>query len=226
MEQQFTARLIAIYETLLKHYGPQSWWPGETAFEIVVGAILTQSTAWENASKAISNLKSRKHLSVQAVCSMPHEVLAEIIRPSGYFNAKAKKLKAIAEWLDVTCKGNIKQLTTIDTWALRSKLLNIYGIGPETADSILLYGLGKPVFVVDSYTKRVFNRLGLIPPDGTGYDDFQRWFMHNLEASTKLYNEYHALIVKLAKDSCRKDPACQLCCLAFQCMSFKNLKKP
>ena len=220
MEQQISEQLNAIYEALMQQYGPQAWWPGETAFEVVVGAILTQSTAWENASKAISNLKAGNWLSVKAICNLQHQELAEIIRPSGYFNAKAKKLKSMAGWLESTCGGNIKHLASIDTWALRSKLLNIYGIGPETADSILLYGLEKPVFVIDAYTRRIFSRLGLTPVDGTGYDNYQQFFMHNLKADATLYNEYHALLVKLAKDSCRKQPICHDCCLARECKRY------
>ncbi len=223
MEQQLSKRLTAIYEALLARYGPQAWWPGETVFEVVAGAILTQSTAWENASKAINNLKRRNCLSVWAIRSLPQEELAEIIRPSGYFNSKAKKLKAMVEWLDDMCGGNIEQLARIDTLSLRSKLLSVYGIGPETTDSILLYGLGKSVFVIDAYTRRIIDRQGLTPAGGTGYDDYQKLFMYNLEDDTVMYGEFHALLVKLAKDACRKTPLCSVCCLSNECL--KNIER-
>ncbi|MFA5629403.1 MAG: endonuclease III domain-containing protein [Dehalococcoidales bacterium] len=218
-----------IYDKLLAAYGPQNWWPAETPFEVMIGAVLTQSTAWSNVEKAIGNLKNADALSLQAIKEMSFPELAELIRPSGYYNAKARKLKALIYWLDENYSGDILQMRKADTNRLREDLLAVYGVGPETADSILLYALEKPVFVVDSYTKRIFSRIGLIDEE-CGYNDCQRLFTANLAADAVLFNEYHALIVKLAKEACNKKPVCTDCCLLQICNYGKNpaakAKKP
>lgn len=211
LQQSNAIKLNTMYEKLLEHYGPQCWWPADTNFEVIAGAILTQSTAWENAHKAINNLKCRNCLSVKAICEINNEQLAYIIRPSGYFNSKAKKLKAVTSWLHKTCNGRIEELASINTASLRVQLLNIYGVGPETADSILLYALNRPVFVIDAYTRRIIDRQGLTPGWGTGYNDYQKLFIQNIEANTAIYNEFHALLVKLGKSACRKSPWCLIC---------------
>ena len=199
MDQQRAENLARIYETLLNCYGPQEWWPAESAFEVVAGAILTQSTAWENAKKAIDNLKKAGCISASAIFDIETNKLVEVIRPSGYFNAKAKKLKSFADWLVNKYNGKMENLSGVNTEALRSELLGIYGIGPETADTILLYGLRRPVFVIDAYTSRIVTRLGLTSEATTQYHEYQRMFTENIETDEHLYNEFHALIVKHAK---------------------------
>jgi len=201
----------------MAHYGPQHWWPAGEPFEVMVGAILTQSAAWGNVEKAIANLKGAGVLSPQGIRRLPLAELAEIIHPSGYYNAKAKKLKSLAHWLGENCGDDLSQLFATDTGRLRKQLLSIHGIGPETADSIILYAAGKPVFVIDAYTRRILNRIGLAPVDN-GYDAYQAFFMENLPTDVRLFNEYHALLVCLAKDVCRRrQPLCTECCLDDIC---------
>ncbi len=187
----------------------------------MVGAILTQSAAWSNAEKAITNLKAAGALSPQAIRRLPVSELARIIYPCGYYNAKAVKLKALADWLGNHYSDDIGSLSAVDINNLRQQLLSIHGIGPETADSILLYAAGKPAFVIDAYTRRITSRIGLAPEDNS-YNDYQRLFTDNLTADAGLFNEYHALLVKLAKDTCRKTPFCQQCCLNDICRFYKN----
>ena len=208
--------LIKIYRRLLDRYGPQHWWPAETPFEVMVGAILTQSAAWRNVEKAIASLKEARALSVEALRRLKADELAHFIRSSGYYNAKALKLKALACWLKESCEDNLDRLFSGDTDGLRRQLLSVHGIGPETADSILLYAAQKPVFVIDAYTRRITGRLGLAP-DKDNYAAYQRLFMDNLPADSELFNEYHALFVRLAKDVCRKLPLCERCCLKSIC---------
>jgi len=208
--------LLDIYHRLMAHYGPQHWWPAGEPFEVMVGAILTQSAAWSNVEKAIANLKAAGVLSPQGIRRLPLAELAEIIRPSGYYNAKAKKLKSLAHWLGEKCGDDLSQLFATGTGSLRQQLLSIHGIGPETADSIILYAVGKPVFVIDAYTRRIVNRIGLAPVDN-GYDAYQAFFMENLPTDVRLFNEYHALLVCLAKDVCRQRPVCTKCCLNEIC---------
>ncbi len=208
-------RLKEVYERLLAAYGLQHWWPAERPFEVMIGAILAQSAAWRNAGKAIANLRAAGVLSPAAMRSLPISGLARIIRPCGYFNAKALKLKALVEWFAVY-SDDFNNLPAIDTAALRWELLGVHGIGPETADSILLYAVGRPVFVIDAYTRRIINRIGF-SVERESYDAYQRLFTANLEADARFYNEYHALLVKLAKDACRKQPLCSKCCLGDIC---------
>ena len=203
-------KFLRMYEMLYKAFGPQSWWPGETPFEVAVGAILTQNTNWGNVEKAIANLKKARALNPRAISGMSHDQLAELIRPSGYFNIKARRLRHFTDFLIKQYGGSMKRMAKEDAAALREKLLEINGIGPETADSILLYAANKPVFVIDAYTKRVLSRHGITAGIG-GYDDYQGLFHNALEPDEALYNEYHALFVMLGKHYCKPKPACGGC---------------
>ena len=214
--QTVSQRLLDIYHLLMANYGPQHWWPAQEPFEIIVGAILTQSAAWGNVEKAIANLKSAKAVSPEALRHLSLSKLAVLVYPCGYYNAKALKLKTFAHWLGESYDDNLGRLFANDTDLLRQQLLSIRGIGQETADSINLYAASKPIFVIDAYTRRIINRLGLAP-EGNSYAAYQALFMHNLPADVKLFNEYHALLVCLAKDVCRTRPLCQQCCLGSLC---------
>lgn len=194
----------------MNYYGKQHWWPADSAFEVMVGAILTQNTAWQNVEKAIDNLKKENLLSVSKLTKIPLTKLARLVKPSGYYNIKAKHLKAMLDFLMSEYKGDINKMKQQNIRILRKQLLNINGIGDETADSILLYALNKPVFVVDSYTKRIFARHNFFDKT-TPYIKVQNLFMNNLPKSVNIYNEYHALLVRLAKDYCRSKPICDTC---------------
>ena len=209
--QPTSATLRKIYRKLLRAFGPQHWWPGETPFEVIVGAILAQNTAWTNAATAIQNLKREHLLSPSALEQVPIGRLAGLIRSSGYFNQKARRLKSFVLYLRDSYHGDLKKMQRVPLTRLRNELLAISGIGPETADSILLYAFGKPVFVVDAYTRRVLARHSLIDW-GAGYQEIQQLFMERLPRKRTLLNEYHALIVALAKGFCQKTkPKCHLC---------------
>jgi len=185
----------------------------------MVGAILTQSAAWGNVEKAITNLKAAASLSPEGIRRLPPVELADIIRPSGYFNAKTRKIKSLAHWLGDNYGDDLARLFESDTGHLRRELLSVYGIGPETADSIILYAAGKPIFVIDAYTRRIMSRIGLAPADSS-YGAYQSLFMDNLPADVRLFNEYHALLVCLAKDACRsRQRLCGQCCLSEICSS-------
>lgn len=204
-------RLRAIYAYLYRAFGPQYWWPGDTPFEIAVGAILTQNTNWGNVERAIANLKRGKVLSPKAIHEMSSERLAEFIRPSGYFNIKAERLKSFIDFLIHCCHGDMSAMRRWDMGRLRESLLQIKGIGPETADSILLYAIEKPVFVIDAYTKRVLSRHGIME-HSVSYAEFQELFHKTLKRDVKLFNEYHALLVRAGKTYCkRKIPLCGNC---------------
>jgi endonuclease-3 related protein len=203
-------QLLEIYEILFDRFGPQHWWPGETQFEIVAGAILTQNTSWTNVEKAILNIKAADCLTPEKLHNLDHEQLAELIRPAGYFNIKAKRLKSFLNWLFQNHDGRLEDLEAINTSQLREELLSIKGIGPETADSILLYAFEKPVFVVDAYTARVAVRHHLIDTEA-GYHGLQDLFQSNLRQDVRLFNEYHALLVQIGKNFCRPKPKCQAC---------------
>jgi endonuclease-3 related protein len=204
------AALRAIYRRLMDRYGPQHWWPAREPFEVIVGAILTQSTAWTNVEKAIANLRAAGKLSTAALREVPETELAELIRACGYYNVKAHRLKAFVNWLGENYGGDLGRLFSRDIGDLRHEMLGVYGIGEETADSIILYAGNRPVFVIDAYTRRILGRLGLAPARES-YAALQALFMENLPADARLFNEYHALLVRLGKETCRNTPRCADC---------------
>lgn len=212
--------MVEIYQRLLSAYGPQGWWPGESRFEVIVGAILTQATAWRNVERAIERLKAAGALSPEKLARLSEEELAELIRPAGFFRQKTRRLRALLRL--IRQHGDVEGLLSLPAGELRRKLLALPGIGPETADSILLYAAGYPVFVVDAYTKRILHRLGLLPDEKVGYEEVQELFEKELPRDPKLYGEYHALLVRHAKDHCRARPRCPGCPLAPVCKSFKG----
>jgi endonuclease-3 related protein len=206
-------KVYEIYEILLNHFGPQEWWPGETPFEVMVGAVLTQNTNWGNVSKAIGNLKREDLLSFNKMHDLPVELLAEKIKPAGYFNLKARRLKNLLNFISEEYFGSLEDMFGEDTLNLREKIMTVKGIGPETADSILLYAGNKPVFVVDTYTHRIFSRHNVIAEE-EGYYEIQEYFTLSLPEDVELFNEYHALIVRLGKEFCKKSkPQCSRCLL-------------
>jgi endonuclease III related protein len=198
--------LRAIYDTLLAHYGPQHWWPGETPFEVCVGAILTQNTNWQNVERAIANLRRAGKLSFARLYHTPMAELKELIRPAGFFNVKAKRLRNFLEFLQGACHGRLEELAKKPWPVARAELLAVNGIGNETADSILLYALSKPVFVIDAYTKRMLLRHGF-RNEAESYAGMQELFMTHIPPDVAVYNEYHALIVQLGKDFRGQGPA-------------------
>ncbi|MBL7085086.1 MAG: endonuclease III domain-containing protein [Candidatus Omnitrophica bacterium] len=202
--------LTNIYKRLYSYFGPQHWWPAENAFEVVVGAILTQNTAWSNVEKAISHLKRNKLISPQRLYNARVKTIAKLIRPCGYYNLKAARIKAFLEVLFAEFKGSLCEMFSLNSKVLREKLLQIKGVGPETADSILLYAANRKVFVVDAYTRRFLWRHKLIE-DQASYEQIQGLFERNLPHRSKLFNEYHALIVRLGKEFCRSKPRCNIC---------------
>ncbi len=204
-------QLLEIYRLLFDFFGPQHWWPGETPFEIAVGAVLTQNTSWSNVERAIANIKAAGCLDACKLHDLDTGELETLIRPAGYFRVKAKRLRNFTTWLCNQYGGDIRNLEGVPTPRLREELLGISGIGPETADSILLYALNRPVFVVDTYTARVMVRHGLISPEGLDYHQLQDLFMSNLEPDAALFNEFHALLVMAGKDYCKPHPRCQSC---------------
>lgn len=204
------SKLRRIYSRLYKHFGPQHWWPGETPFEVAVGAILTQNTNWGNVEKAIGNLKRERVLSPRTMHGLSVNKLASFIRPAGYFNIKAMRLKNFLSLLLLEYGGSMKKMQKEDLATIRERLLSVNGIGPETADSIILYALEKPVFVIDAYTKRVLSRHNIKAHDAS-YDEFQQFFHSGLNKDVQTFNEYHALFVRLAKDHCRTKPLCSGC---------------
>ena len=208
------SRLRSVFQRLLDTHGPQYWWPGDTPFEIMVGAVLTQNTAWINVERAIANLVTAGALDPARILEVEEAQLAEWLRPSGYFNVKARRLRNFCRWYIEA--GEFRALARWDTEPLRHALLAINGIGPETADDILLYALGRPVFVIDAYTRRLFARLGLIVGD-EGYETLRHACERALGNDVALFNEYHALIVVQAKDVCRTRPRCSDCALRRQC---------
>jgi len=206
-----TDSLLKIYKLLYKKFGPRHWWPGDTKLEIIIGAILTQNTAWGNVEKAIKNLKKNDLLKVKKLSRVSRKRLAGLIKPSGYYNIKSQRVKNFLDFLNTSYSGSIKRMFKESAKSLREELLNVKGIGPETADSILLYAGKKPIFVVDAYTKRIFLRHRYIDED-SDYQDVQRLFVKNLPNNVKLFNEYHALIVELGKNLCKsKKPLCNIC---------------
>ena len=201
---------------MLSRYGRQSWWPADTPFEVMVGAVLTQATSWTNVERAIARLKEEGALSPDAMRAMDAETLARLIYSSGFYNAKSIRLKALVQYMGDEYGDDIEAMRAEDGVKLRGELLAVKGIGEETADAILLYALGKPSFVIDAYTRRLFSRLG-ITPDSEGYSAYQQMFSDNLARDTALFSEYHALIVQHCKEACRKTPICEGCCLRDVC---------
>jgi endonuclease-3 related protein len=210
------AGLLRVYRRLLRCYGPQGWWPGETPFEVCVGAVLTQNTAWTQVETALARLRAAGCLEARALARLAPHALAELIRPAGTPNVKARRLLALVEFLLRACDGDPTRLRAERPAELRQRLLAVDGIGPETADALLLYAVGLPAFVVDAYTRRIFVRLGLVGPRDT-YAQVQRFFVSRLPADVPLFNDYHAQIVRLAKEACRARPACRLCPLTDLC---------
>ncbi len=213
-----TNNLNTIYKRLYDCYGPQSWWPGDSTFEIMVGAILTQNTNWSNVEKAIANLKKAEKLSIDSINELSDQELAELIRPAGYFNIKASRLKNLTRWLAQNCDGDLDSLKNYPLCDMREKLLAIKGIGRETADSILLYALDMPTFVVDTYTYRILTRHMLIEPEAD-YEQLRDYCMSNIDSDLQTYNELHALIVQAGKNHCKPKAKCLGCpleCLPHQ----------
>ncbi len=202
--------LRAIYRRLSKHYGPTGWWPGDTAFEVAVGAILTQNTAWTNVEKAIANLKRERLLSPKRIAGATDEVLHDALTPSGYFRVKSERLRSFCHYLIEHHGASMKRMVRVPLEQLREELLGVHGIGPETADDILLYACAKPVFVVDAYTRRFLHRHGHVD-ETIGYAELQDLFHRRMAADVDLYKEYHGLIVYLGKDFCRSKPRCDEC---------------
>jgi endonuclease III related protein len=203
-------RLMGIFDSLLAAFGPRHWWPGDSPLEVMVGAVLTQNTSWRNVEKAIANMKEAGLLEIARLAEVGESELARIIRPAGYYNVKSRRLKALISNFHRRFEGSIENAAALTTAELRAYLLSLNGIGPETADSILLYALERPVFVVDAYTRRFLRNHGLA--DHTGdYHDIQKLFTDNLPGDLYLFNEYHALIVRLAQEHCKKRPDCPTC---------------
>jgi len=198
------------FRLLIERFGSRGWWPGETPFEVMIGAILTQNTNWKNVEKAIANLKREGVLDPHALLDLSPARLAALIKPAGYFRVKAKRLRSFLEYFVDNYEGSARKMAKKELPALREELLGVNGIGPETADSILLYALRKEIFVIDAYTKRILSRHGLCAEDDC-YDDMQALFMDRIERDVPLYNEYHALIVETGKDFCRTNPRCEEC---------------
>lgn len=209
-QNPLTKQLLAMYGALHGHFGHRNWWPGETAFEVCVGAVLTQNTAWKNVARAIANLKAASCLDLLAMFQLSHEELAGLIRPAGYFNVKAVRVKNFLTHVVERHQADLASLLSLPLEDLREELLSVNGVGKETADSIILYAAGKPIFVVDAYTRRVLERHGLVET-GAGYDAMQELFHGALTRDVALYNDFHAQIVGVGHHYCRKAPRCDAC---------------
>ena len=209
---------MGIYRRLLDAYGPQGWWPGDSRFEMIAGAILTQAAAWRNVERALANLGAAGIDDWPAIHRVDTDTLAELVRPSGYFNAKARKLKAFASHVCDGYGGDLDAMFAADTDSLRRELLGIHGIGPETADDILVYAAGKPSFVIDAYTIRIMRRVGMVPDGRDNYDGWQALFHAGVPEDVQVYNEFHALLDSHHKEACTKNaPRCGTCCLSDVC---------
>lgn len=213
MGKSTATTLQAFFDAMLARFGPQEWWPGESPFEVMVGAVLTQNTNWSNVEKAIARLKSAGALTPRAIDAMDSAELAELIRPAGYFNVKARRLKNLVAWMVADFGGSIARMRKVDPGEMRRRLLEVKGVGRETADSILLYALDHARFVVDAYTFRVAARHGLVAPPAD-YDELQSLFEDHLPHDADLFNEYHALLVAVGKTHCRPTARCDDCPLA------------
>jgi len=216
---EHAAALGSIYDAFLRHYGPQHWWPGESCFEVMVGAVLTQNTAWGNVEKAINHLKRVDCLTLDRLLALDEAELAELIRPAGYFNVKARRLKNLCRFVHE--QGGESALAAHSTGVLRKALLSVNGVGPETADDILLYAFDRPVFVIDAYTRRIFSRFGLISGDES-YESLRLGIQAALGLNVEIFNEYHALIVHHAKYFCKPKPVCEHCVLSTDCKKMIN----
>jgi endonuclease-3 related protein len=202
--------LMEMFDLLLNFFGPQHWWPGETKLEIIVGAVLTQNTNWKNVEKVINNLKKKEILSLSALNSISQTELANEIKSAGYYNIKAKRLKNLISFIHYQYKSDLSLIAEEETDRLRESLLAVNGIGPETADSIILYAFNRPIFVIDAYTYRILRHHGIVDEE-ISYYDLQTLFMDNLAPDPFLFNEFHALIVKTGKEYCKKKPECSRC---------------
>lgn len=216
----------AAYELLFRAYGSQEWWPADSPFEVMVGAILTQHTSWENVERALARLKASGSFSCRGLIGLPLDALEEYLRPSGAYRVKARRLTAYLMFFQETYGGSVDSMRRTSGTDLRSKLLSVSGIGPETADCILLYAMDKPWFVIDAYTRRIFGRLGWVDPQAN-YEDLQAWFQNapmpgGLTDRVVYYNEYHALVVELGKRVCRPKPDCAACALNAICATGKT----
>jgi len=205
-----TEKLETIYGLLFKAFGPQHWWPGDTPFEMMVGAVLTQNTNWGNVEEALNNIKQFKPLEPHKLLKVSSARLAELIRPAGYFNVKTKRLRNFLKFFVEKYGGSVKKMKAMPLQTLREQLLSVNGIGRETADSMLLYALDKPIFVCDAYTYRILTRHNLCGEDAD-YDELQTLFMDNLPHDPKLFNEYHALLVRVGKEFCKPKAKCNGC---------------
>lgn len=210
---RLTGTLVRLYDRMAAHYGPTGWWPGDTPFEVAVGAILTQNTAWTNVEKAIANLRAARLLSPRALLAADRAEVEAALRPSGYFRQKTERVLLFCHWLADRFGGSMRRLAAAPLETLRPELLALKGIGPETADDILLYACEKPVFVVDAYTRRILSRHG-VAPHGLPYEEMRALFEGALTADAALFKEYHGLIVWTGKDFCRTRPQCAGCPLA------------
>lgn len=202
--------LLDVYTRLLVRFGPRHWWPARTAEEVVIGAILAQNTSWSNAAKAIANLKASGSLGLRQISALEEHRLAELIRPARFFNQKVRALKIFTDYVGERYQYSLKKMGRRDMRELRQEMLGLYRIGPETADSILLYALGKPVFVIDLYTRRIMSRHGILSMEDS-YAEFQQFFMEHLTQDAELYNEFHALLVHLGNQFCKPAPVCAAC---------------
>jgi endonuclease-3 related protein len=211
-----SASLRVIYRRLVRRFGHAGWWPGETPFEICLGAILVQNTSWTNVERALGRLRRAGRLSFDGLHPLSAARMAGLIRSSGTYRVKARRVRAFLDFLGEAYQGRVEAMREEDPWVLRRRLLAVHGIGRETADSIVLYAAGLPLFVVDAYTRRIFSRLGFVE-GGLGYDEIQRFFMDRLPRDAALYNDYHAQIVRLGKDVCRPRPRCDECPLDALC---------
>ncbi len=221
-------KIKLVYKRLFKKFGKQNWWPvnevhegclDKRMFEVIIGAILTQNTSWKNVEKAIENLLAADLIDLKKISKVNKQKLAKLIRPSGYFNQKAERLKIFADYILKNYNGHLTTFMEKDHREIRPELLKIKGIGPETADSIILYAFQKPMFVIDMYTKRIFSRLGVVD-ENIAYEDLQKMFHKNLKEDAEIFNEYHALIVEFAKQFCTKKPQCLGCPLNKECKTF------
>ncbi len=212
--------LLTLYKSLYEFFGPQHWWPAQSKFEVCIGAILTQNTAWRNVEKAIANLKKANKLSLEGILSLSEKELAKLIRSAGYYNQKAKKLKAFCSYIKENYEGSLEKFFSKSIHELREELLSLHGIGSETADSIILYAADKPSFVVDAYTERIIERFCNLRFNSR--DELKKFFESKLPKDVKLYNEYHALLVALGKHFCRKKPLCLECPINKKCYHYKN----